>query len=191
MNKISIVEFEKLRVSGGVVAQAFGLSERRIRQLVEEGIIEREKNGNYDLGKTTRKYIEYIKNSNTEATYKKISEKKLNEQFLHEKAKREMAEIKLASMKGEIHHSKDVKRVLTEMLSNFKTKICSIPTKIATQINKTMTIAEIENLLEKEINNALIELTEYNAEDYYSDEFIKIDEDSEELFIDEEEKKDS
>jgi len=134
---------------------------------------------------------QYIKNSNTEATYKKISEKKLNEQFLHEKAKREMAEIKLASMKGEIHHSKDVKRVLTEMLSNFKTKICSIPTKIATQINKTMTIAEIENLLEKEINNALIELTEYNAEDYYSDEFIKIDEDSEELFIDEEEKKDS
>jgi len=47
MNKISIVEFEKLRVSGGVVAQAFGLSERRIRQLLQDGRIEGAvKNGN-------------------------------------------------------------------------------------------------------------------------------------------------
>lgn len=191
MNKVSVVEFENLNVSPKVVAEAFGVTERRVRQLVKDNIIERQKNGNYNLCTVTKQYIAYIKNNNTEANYKKISEKKLNEQFLHEKAKREMAEIKLASMKGEIHHSKDVKRVLTEMLSNFKTKICSIPKKIATQINKTMTTAEIENLIEKEINNALTELTEYKPEDYYSNEFIKIDEDSEDLIENEETREDT
>lgn len=92
-----------------------------------------------------------------------------------------MAEIKLKAIKGEIHHTLDVQKVVTDMLINFKQKMRAIPTKIATQINPASKTSVIEAKLKKEIDEALTELSEYKAEDYYSSEFIKIDEDNEKM----------
>ena len=92
-----------------------------------------------------------------------------------------MAEIKLKAIKGEIHHTLDVQRVVTDMLMNFKQKMRAIPTKIATQINPASKTSIIEAKLKKEIDEALSELSEYKAEDYYSSEFVKIDEYNEKM----------
>ena len=44
-----------------VIADWLGLTERRVRQLRDEGIIEEQAPGLYDLRATTRRYISYLR----------------------------------------------------------------------------------------------------------------------------------
>ena len=79
-------------------------------------------------------------------------------------------------IQGKVHKAEDVQRVVTDMLERFKSKMEAMPAKLAIKLeNRSRT--EIQRVLKKEINGALLELSEYNPADYYSDEHIEADED--------------
>lgn len=105
---------------------------------------------------------------------------KLEEQYKHEKAKREITEIKLALIKGKVHRSEDVERVMTDMLSTFKSKIRGIPIKLAAQIKSNMNMSQISTLILKEIDNTLLELSAYDPNKFYSSEYTELNDEEEE-----------
>ncbi len=115
-------------------------------------------------------------------TEQPIEKLKLEEQYKHEKAKREITEIKLALIKGKVHRSEDVERVMTDMLTTFKAKIRVIPIKLAAQIKPTMNMSQISTLILKEIDNTLTELSSYDPNKFYSSEYAElIDDEDEEI----------
>jgi phage terminase Nu1 subunit (DNA packaging protein) len=132
------------------------LTDRRVNQLVTEGIIEKEIEGNFDVMKCI---ISYYKN-------KAGVEAGINyevERALHEKIKRETAEIQLAELRGNMHNADDVKRVLTGMLITFKSKILAIPGAVAARLTNQSNPNVISTVLTKEVKTALQELSEYDA----------------------------
>lgn len=163
-------------VTARSVGNLIGLSDRRVRQLADEGVIPRTKGGSYELTKAISSYVTYLKTCNDIDT-DNLEQAYQKEKMLHERAKRQKAEIILAQIKGEVHESCDIERVMNDMLINFRSKILSLPTKIAPELVGYSDIPLIEEVLEREMYEVLDELSDYSPEKFESEKYIDLDED--------------
>lgn len=174
----NIETIEHVTVSTTVLANLFNVTTRRIRQLENEGVIEKVARGKYSLKESINKYITYIKATN-DLKEDKASEENVNyeeEHALLEKTKRQKAEIELAAMQGKVHFSSDVERVMTDMLSNFKSKILALPSRAAPNLISLESIAEIQEFLQLEVLDVLHELSNYNPDKFYNEDYVGINE---------------
>jgi len=171
-----IESVEHVTVTSTVLANLFGMTSRRIRQLENEGVIKKVARGKYSLQENIKSYITFIKASvnlkenNTEETKINYDE----EHALLEKRKREKIELELASMRGTMHFSEDVERVMNDMLSNFRAKILALPSRVAPRLIGIDTIADIQEILQIETLEVLQELSEYNPSEFYSEEYVDV-----------------
>ncbi|ALP91190.1 hypothetical protein [Clostridium butyricum] len=167
---------EQVTVSSTVLSNLFGLTTRRIRQLENEGVIQKIARGKYSLQDNIKSYITYIKAS-ADLKENKTDEGKIDydeEHALLERRKREKMELELAAMRGTMHYSEDVERVMNDMLSNFKAKILALPSRAAPRLIILSTIADIQEVLQNEVLDALNEMSQYNPNDFYSDEYVDV-----------------
>jgi len=161
------------RVSTSVISDIFNVSTRRVRQLVEEGVIDRASNGTFELVPTVKKYILNLKLKDDSRAEGKTIEQQLEiEKIRNERAKADMAEMKLARMQGTMHDAIDVERVMTDMLSAMRAKLLGMPSKIAPVIVSQDEITIIQEIIRKNIYEALQELSEYDPEMFYSEDYI-------------------
>ncbi len=164
-------------VNSIILGNCWGLTDRRIRQLREEGIISEVARGKFDLFECTRRYCGYLReqvnSSNNEGKEVKLSYD--NEHALLEKAKREKAELQLRIMKGELHLGTDVEEIMTDMITKAKMKLIALPAKAADLVVGRKDINAIENVLNKMIEEALNELAEYSPELFEHEEALKDD----------------
>lgn len=148
-------------VNTKAISKMFNLTERRVRQLVEEGVIARVGHGRFDLVDTVSRYITFLKLASEGIDENDVAESLEYEKWLHEKAKREKAEIELAHIKNEMHRSEDVEKVMNHMVMAFRQKMLSLPTKVALMLVNRDEPKYIENIIELNINEALQELSDY------------------------------
>ena len=119
-----VTDIDSLTVSAAVLGNIFGVTDRRIRQMAEEGIIVRAAKGRYNLVDSLKNYILSLKLA-VDSNDSDNPDGELNfeeEKALHERVKRHISEMKLQTMKGELHKADDVRHVMTDMLSSFKNK---------------------------------------------------------------------
>lgn len=137
------------------LAKAIGVSQARVNQLIDEGVVIRDEfatNGQVMLYESLQNYF----------LSKNVSGDSVNfwkEKGLHERAKRELAELKVDKAKGEVYDAATVESVLTELLTNFRSKLLGLPAKYSTQI-EGKTRAEIYDMLTTAIEEELTELSE-------------------------------
>jgi phage terminase Nu1 subunit (DNA packaging protein) len=173
-------DISRITVSAGVLGKIIGVSDRRIRQLADEGILTKVSSGRYSLQESLHSYILNLRVANDADRGQKELEDKLDyalEKAMHERVKRHMSELQYALMKGNVHRAEDVEAVMTNMLTNFKTKILNLPSKLTPLLVNRSDKKYILELLTDEFGEALEELSIYNASDFYSDEYIDIEED--------------
>lgn len=108
------------------LALAIGVSQQRVSQLISENVILRDKNNSVLVIESLKNYYKLKANSENpdDIDFQK-------ERALHEKTKREIAELKLAKMQRSAYDARTVELVLTEMLSNLRTQLLGLPSKLA------------------------------------------------------------
>ena len=151
-----------LLVSVKGLAQALDLSERRINQLTSEGIFEKE-GGKFDVKNAIENYMRNKLGIEEKVSYEV-------ERALHEKAKREKAELQVAKLKNELHEASDVEIVITGMLVTFKNKILSLSSKVAPQLIGQRNINKISDILDGELRECLVELSQYDPKLFIGDD---------------------
>ena len=168
-------DLTEIVVASKVLESLFGLKDRTIRDLADKGIVKRDSHGKYLLWNSARGYITALKAINAGKNGIK-TEEDLDydrEHAAHERVKRQITEIRLQLIKGQVHKAEDVERVMTDMFEKFKSKMNAIPSKMAKKLEGKSRI-EIQTVLREEIDGALIELSNYNPQDFYSDEHIEV-----------------
>ena len=173
-----VTDIDSLTVSAAVLGNIFGVTDRRIRQMAEEGIIVRAAKGRYNLVDSLKNYILSLKLA-VDSNDSDNPDGGLNfeeEKALHERVKRHISEMKLQTMKGELHKADDVRHVMTDMLSSFKTRMMNIPAKVA-PVLEDRDAGYIKERLTSEVTEALNELKDYNPADFYSDEYVEGEDD--------------
>ena len=162
-------------VNTSIIADMFGVQDRRVRQMVEEEIISKVGHGRFNLKDTVKRYITYLKLQNEKNGEKEFEESFEHEKYLHEQSKRQRTEIEVAQLLNRVHDSADVERVMNHMLTAFRAKVLSVPSKLATQLTNKTSAEDIQEVLMKNMHEVLLELSEYDPS-----LFITEDDDEEE-----------
>ncbi|MEE0433900.1 MAG: protoporphyrinogen oxidase [Peptococcaceae bacterium] len=165
---------ETQKLSGKDVAQLFGLTTRRIRQLREDGVIRSEGSpGKYDLIETVQSYIKHLSskaNGKKQKDNPELEKDKLDGEARIKQAKAEMAELELREMQGELHRAEDVEAITTDHVLYFRSMLMALPGKLAVDLAGTHTAAEQAARVKKEINFVLDSLADYK---YDPDEYAR------------------
>lgn len=173
-------ELNDILVTSKVLEALFGVADRTIRYLADNGIVKRDSHGKYLLMDSAKSYITTLKVGNTAKVRTDDAKEELSlytEKALHEHAKRQITEIKRQLIEGQVHKSEDVEAVMTDMFIKFREKMTAMPAKLARKLEGKDKL-EIQKILRKEIGSALNELADYNPADFYSDEHIEVSNES-------------
>lgn len=158
------------------MGRILGITQQRVSQLVKDGIVQLSENKSVLVIESLKNFYKYQMGSSSDADSQNGMLDLRTEQARHERAKREIAELKLAKMEGKLYDARVVEMVMVEMLSNLRTQLLGIPSKMAPlMVGKKK--EEIYTDLTKEIESKLMELSEYKPELFIDNEWESIDED--------------
>ena len=145
--------------TAAVVAQWLDISDRRVRQLRQKGVLEEARPGLYNLKDCVHRYIEYLKKDGSaeEAVDYNTERAKLA------RAKREKEELELDLKRREVLQAADVEKVMVEMLLRFRQKIRNIPVKQSPALAVETDQMEIFLALKRATDEALEELADFDG----------------------------
>ena len=106
-----------------VIADWLGISERRVRQLRDEGVIAEAGPGLYDLKSTISKYITYLGGASRETL--NAERTKLTAE------KRKAAEMENDLRRGTLKQTEDIKTALKTVFLNVRSRMLAIPAKLS------------------------------------------------------------
>ena len=69
-----------------------------------------------------------------------------------------------------MHTSEEIERVIETMLINFRSRLSSIPSKLAPILSKKKDTAEIASLIKQQVDEALTELSEFEGMEEAADD---------------------
>ncbi len=137
------------------VANWLGLTDRRVRQLRDEGVLPEAKPGLWDLRPTVSRYITYLRKGSDDLNAERT---KLTAE------KRKAAERENRLQDGEVHRTEDIERALKSLLLNIRGRILSIPAELAPELASMGGQQErIFDTMRKAIREALEELSDYKT----------------------------
>lgn len=142
------------------VARFLDMTERRVRQLRDEKVIDEAAPGLYNLQETNRKYINYLRKRNPEND-ESIDYNTERAKLI--RAKRQNEEFDLHLKEGRLHEAVEIETVMKDMLVNFKSRLMSIPAKLSPVLVKKTDRAEIFKIIKAQVDEALNELSDFET----------------------------
>ena len=143
-------------LTGGTsqLAPLIKITQRRVNQLVEQGVLTKRAEGDFDLPDAIEAYYTFKYADKDELDY-------IEEKAKHELAKRQLTEMEVKRRRHELHDAADVEMALTSMLTNFRNQLLALPSKMAGLL-VGRSREEIDERLAAEINSRLAELSDYS-----------------------------
>ena len=163
----------KLTTSQRNLAKVLQVTQPRVSQLVREGVVIRDDgddSGGVFIVESLRNFYKRENVTSEDGVDINI------ERALHEKAKRQLAELRLEKARGNLYDSKIVERVITEDLVKLRTRLLSLPSKIAPMI-EGKTKGEIDLVLTRKIEDSLEEMSKFDPSVFTTDDETEEEED--------------
>ena len=145
-------DFRSEKLNAAEAAAFLNLSERSFYRLVETGIIPKAADGEYILGDITDAYWrnQFDSEGLTAARTRLVT------------AQAELAEAELAESRGELHRASAIVKVWTDNVSNARTRLLAIPSKVGPEL-VGQDLTAVQARLKAAIYEALKELADYDA----------------------------
>lgn len=142
------------------VANVLNVTERRVQQLVREGL-PRQQKGKYDLADCMVWYIRYLQKAlerravpTTEGEYTGLGDARVRSI----KADAELKELELARQRRELIAAPDVERRWMDIVAVMKARLLSIATRVAPFLVGETDRAKIQTKIDDAVKEALAEL---------------------------------
>jgi phage terminase Nu1 subunit (DNA packaging protein) len=165
----------KKLVTAKYLAECFGVTERRIQQLSQEGVIKAEPGGRgkegyqYDFARSLIAIGRYYR--------EKADSRRSSESIDLEAAKLEAMKIKnekdsleLDEIKKDLHKSADIERVMGAALSRLRINLLAIPLGVAPLVRDKKNVNEIAEIITERISRALSEIASVDIDKMLDDE---------------------
>ena len=169
------MNIEEKIVSSPELAEMFGVSDRYIRMLAQEGIVKKSGNrGKYLLVESVKGFVEFIREQNSADV--DLKDTKLKKETEKIEKDIELKAIKISELKNELHSADIVRKVMTVMLTNLKGKLLAVPNKITPLVVSCDNLGDIQDIVLSSIEDVLLELSEYSPELFKNKNIILEDE---------------
>jgi phage terminase Nu1 subunit (DNA packaging protein) len=137
------------------IASLLDITERRVGQLVKEGIIPKTDRGRYQLFPVVQGYIKFLRERKLGKAVVSLDEARQRKLA----AEAEMAEIELAKARADVVRVEDVARQWENILGDVRTRFLALPSKLAPVIAVENKQAIVKEMIEDGINTALGQLS--------------------------------
>lgn len=155
---------EKKGVPGHILARAFGITNTRVEQLAQQGVILKIKHGEYDPWPSIQGYIAYKNREWEKGKSASIDDPLHRARTRLTEAKAETAEIDAALARGDVIAADIVEALWTDSLVKMKAKVLAMPTRLAPQLEGQSDTKVIHQLLKEACHEALAEVADYDPE---------------------------
>lgn len=145
-----------------------GLSTRRVRQLVKEGVVIKSQRGRYDLQKSVLGYINSLRQDEKkqDANLDKLKLSKEATALQHEQLKKRKTELQVQELEKKLHRAEDVEYFWNAMVIAAKSRLTSLPVKCAPILVGIEDRKEIQSILKREVAEALNEIAAYDVDTF-------------------------
>lgn len=152
-----------MEVAADVLANCLGITPRRVQLLAKQGAVVKLRRGVYDLEKSVQSYITYKLESLEESQ----EQKSLDEiRADHERWKMRKTQLAVRLLEGKLHRAEDVERVWSQSAAAVRSRLLGIPVKAAPQVAGMEDAGEIQQVLQREVAEALNEIAGYDPADF-------------------------
>lgn len=152
-----------MEVAADVLANCLGITPRRVQLLAKQGAVVKLRRGVYDLEKSVQSYITYKLESLEESQ----EQKSLDEiRADHERWKMRKTQLAVQLLEGKLHRAEDVERVWSQSAATVRSRLLGIPVKAAPQVAGMEDTGEIQQVLQREVAEALNEIAGYDPADF-------------------------
>lgn len=160
------------------LAECLRITTRQVRNLKQDGLFQEAMVGKkYDLPKCIVEYIDFKVKAEMGSSAM-ISMERVKIQ--HEEIKKQTSKLKLRKLRRELHEAADVEYYLTDMLTGFRRHLLSVGNKIAIKAAVETDVNRLLQMVNKELEDTLNELSEYDPDKIDGVAVTDFDEDEEE-----------
>ena len=139
-----------------VIARLLDLTERRVRQLADEGVIPRAGRGRYELVGAVRGYVRYLRDRVLKGDVGPADYGLERARLV--KARADLAEMEAAQRRGELLPAPEVTAAWTRIVVLMRARLLALPDKIAPLVHEATTIPEARNTLKDAVHEVLAEI---------------------------------
>lgn len=153
------------------LSQMFGVTERQIYNLINSGVVVKVGPNKLDCIASVSNIVakmkeeEELRNSQPEKIKSATEAVKLK----HEQMKSRKTELVVLQMEGKLHYEEDVKALWNSSVVAVKSRLTAIGVKIAPQLKGEVDVTVIQEMIDREIFDALKEISNYDASAYEKD----------------------
>ena len=146
----------------GVIAKLLDLSERRVQQLSREGVIPKAERGQYDLIGSVRGYVRYLRDQAVKAQAGAPDYAAERARFI--RARADIAEMEAEEKRLSLIAADQIEAAWIAVLALLRTRLLSLPDRLAPQIFDQSTVGDTRNLIRTAIREVLDDLAEPDIE---------------------------
>ena len=149
----------------------FGVSERQIYNQIDSGVAVKVGANKFDCVQSVANYIAKMREEEEQRKQNPEKIKSATEaiKLKHESLKSRKTELQVLQMEGKLHYEEDVKTLWDNSIVAAKSKLSSIGVKLAPQLKGEVDEALIQEYIDREVYEALKELSNYDASAYEKD----------------------
>lgn len=146
-------------VSTSELACVLGITARYVRQLTEDGQLEKIKQGRYALCASVQKYIDSREVAPEDDV--KLERAKRAAEVTLKTSKAHIAKLEADELRGRMHRSEDVEALTADLIYTIRSSLLALPGRLAVDVAAVETPAEAAEVIRKEVALLMQELTQY------------------------------
>ncbi len=150
-------------VSPSELACVLGITARRIRQLSEDGQLDKSSDGKFNLADSVKKYLNIYAKARNEPSQeeKKRENSRLNAELSLKQSKAVKAGLEIAELQGKLHRSEDVSAMMEDLIYTMRSMYLSLPGRLAVDTHSSASSAEAAEIIRKVCYSDMKEISRY------------------------------
>lgn len=158
-------------VSTSEMAAVLGITARRTRQLVEDGVFISTDSGKLNLSDCVKKYIAYKSQDADTVSDKAVERSKAKAEAALKQAKAEIAQLEAQELHGKMHRSEDVQKLTDDLIYAVRSTLMAMPGRLAVDVVGAGNANEAAEIIRAEIYKVLEDIANY---EYSPDRYAEL-----------------
>lgn len=164
---------DETTVSTTELAMILGLSARRVQQMAQDGTIIAVQRGRFPLCDAVQRYINFLSKDNVSEEDLKVDKVRRTADASLRSTKAKIAQLELQELQGKMHSSDDVEAITSDMIFSIRGALIALPGRLAVDVVRVKTPAEVAELIRKEVHKIMRELSNYRYDPQKYEERVR------------------
>lgn len=147
-------------VSSSELACVLGITGRNIRQLVEDGQLEKV-DGRFILSDSVQRYVTFKSKKEKDDDEQRLDKARRTAEVTLRASKAQIAKMEADELRGKMHRSEDVAALTEDLIYTVRGSLMALPGRLAVDVAATKTPAEAAEIIRKEVHALMRELANY------------------------------